>query len=97
MKILQNFKVRLTLWYLLLLIAAIMIFSLTSYFLLQHSLSQSTIDPWDVNIAQTRNAADGTQQVTGFLGLSTQIGVPQNPTVLIQTYTRSEFAPIGFR
>ncbi|MFZ2035815.1 MAG: HAMP domain-containing sensor histidine kinase [Dehalococcoidales bacterium] len=95
MKILQNFKVRLTLWYLLLLIAAIMIFSLTSYFLLQHSLSQSTIDPWDVNIAQTRNAADGTQQVTGFLGLSTQIGVPQNPTVLIQTYTRSELLQSG--
>jgi len=48
-----------------------------------------------VNIAQTRNAADGTQQVTGFLGLSTQIGVPQNPTVLIQTYTRSELLQSG--
>ena len=51
MKFLQNIRVRLTLWYLLIVAILIVFFGGAAYLLLSDNLSRKTIDPWNMQWA----------------------------------------------
>jgi len=77
MKVFQNIRVRLTLWYLLVVAVLILFFGGVAYILLSDSLSRKSIDPWDMQIADIE-LSDG-YRVTGLSDVTLQMGLGLSP------------------
>ncbi len=91
MKISLNIKTRLTLWYLLVTAALIVLFSVAAYFLLSQGLGGRTIRPWDMGIAQIEKTTDGKSRITGISDIGQQDwGNPASGVVMISHYSKNE-------
>ena len=89
MRFLANIRVRLTLWYLLVVLVLIAFFGGTAYILLGDTLSKKNIAPWDMRLAQVQIQADGSQRITGFTDVAGQVGF-YGSTIKVQGYTVAE-------
>lgn len=71
----MNIKVRLTLWYLLIVSLLVALFGAVAYVLLVNGLSRNTVDPWDMRMADITNTQDGGGVITGFKSVSGDAGL----------------------
>ncbi len=94
MKVFQNIRVRLTLWYLLIVAILVTFFGIAAYVLLSDSLSRRTIDPWEIlaaNIEQYPETSGYGFEITGLTDITSKLGIGQfSNTILTKGFTRDE-------
>jgi hypothetical protein len=81
-KFLRNIKVKLTSWYLLMVAMLVVFFGVVAYFLLVDGLSQNTVNPWDMRMADMVDLPDGSARVTGFNTVTGKLGADESSVAL---------------
>ena len=90
MKFFQNIRVRLTLWYLLVVAVLLLFFGEAADVLLNDSLSRKTIDPWGIQKATLLTEGPG-YRVTGLTNIASQTGLGTSSSgVSVRNFTRAE-------
>ncbi len=78
----MSIKVKLTLWYLIIVCSFVALFGIAAYLLLVDGLSRNTVDPWDMQIASIENLPDGSGLVTGFTSVSGGAGTDNDYNIM---------------
>jgi signal transduction histidine kinase len=78
----MNIKVKMTLWYLLVVFSTVVFFGAVAYTLLVYGLSRNTVDPWDMRMAEIATDQDGGKLVTGFTSISGDMGASGDYTIV---------------
>jgi heavy metal sensor kinase len=90
MKLFQNIRIRLTLWYLLIVAVLLLFFGTAADVLLSDSLSRKTIDPWGIQKATLVTEGPG-YKVTGLTNIASQSGLGTSSSgVSVRSFTRAE-------
>ncbi len=94
MNIFQNIRIRLTLWYLLIVAILVTFSGGVAYILLSDSLSRRTIDPWDIRTAtmeQHSGSDDFSYTISNVSEIAPQLGIYSNTEIsYIKVFTRQE-------
>jgi len=85
-----SIKSRLTIWYLLICVALIGVFSIAAYFLLSSGLRGKTIHPWDMRYAQLQETNEGQDIITGFSELGQHSRGDSGQATVMRSYSRDE-------
>ncbi len=83
MRFLQNIKVRITLWYLLMVALLVALSGVLGYVLLLIGLSRNTVNPWDMRMADVASLPDGTGTVSGFITVTGRIGADEGYNMIL--------------
>jgi len=94
MNVFQNIRVRLTLWYLLIVAILVTFFGMAAFILLSDSLSRRTIDPWEIQatiVEQYPEESGYGFEITELTDVTSKLGIGQSSnTVSIKAFTRDE-------
>jgi len=89
MKIFRNIRIRLTLWYLLIVAMLVTFAGTISYILLSDSLSRRTIDPWDIQTA-TIISTGMNYEISDLSSTALQLGMNLSRNASVKGYNRAE-------
>jgi heavy metal sensor kinase len=94
MNIFQNIRIRLTLWYLLIVAILVTFSGGVAYILLSDSLSRRTIDPWDIRTATMLPQSDSgglRYTISNVSEIAPQLGIYSSTEIsYIKVFTRQE-------